>query len=118
MNKALIELLEKKEFEYITIKEICSQAGVNRSTFYLHYENTTDLLNETTQYITDNFLSYFSTGEKNFSFDYLTFESNTLGVCFPAGSLMGHPSGSYMLGIRYEDISHILHPWAIPDSIE
>ena len=56
--------------------------------------------------------------EKNFSFDYLTFESNTLGVCFPAGSLMGHPSGSYMLGIRYEDISHILHPWAIPDSIE
>lgn len=60
MDKALIELLEKKDFEYITIKEICSQAGVNRSTFYLHYENTTDLLNETTQYITDNFLSYFT----------------------------------------------------------
>ena len=70
MNKALIELLEKKDFEYITIKEICEKAGVNRSTFYLHYENTTDLLNETTQYITDNFLSYFSTGEKNFSYDF------------------------------------------------
>ena len=34
---------------YITVKEICEKAGVNRSTFYLHYENTTDLLQETTR---------------------------------------------------------------------
>ena len=60
MDRALIELLEKKNFEYISIKEICAAAGVNRSTFYLHYENTADLLKETTQYITDSFLSYFS----------------------------------------------------------
>ena len=60
MDKALLELLEKKDFEYITIKEICALAEVNRSTFYLHYENTSDLLKETTQYITDSFLSYFS----------------------------------------------------------
>ena len=49
MDKALITLLEKKDFEYITIKEICDTAGVNRSTFYLHYENTFDLLQETTK---------------------------------------------------------------------
>ena len=60
MDKALLGLLEKKDFEYITIKEICAVAGVNRSTFYLHYENTSDLLKETTQYVTDTFLSYFS----------------------------------------------------------
>ncbi len=42
MDKALIEMLEKKDFEYITIKEICEKAAVNRSTFYLHYENTSD----------------------------------------------------------------------------
>lgn len=61
MDKALILLLEKKDFEYITIKEICQTADVNRSTFYLHYDNTADLLKETTQYITDSFFSYFST---------------------------------------------------------
>lgn len=61
MDKALVSLLEKRDFEYITIKEICQTAGVNRSTFYLHYENTADLLKETTQYITDSFFSYFST---------------------------------------------------------
>ena len=59
MDEALIALLEKKEFSYITVKEICETAGVNRSTFYLHYENTSDLLNETTQYILDRFSSYF-----------------------------------------------------------
>jgi len=51
MDEALICLLEKKDFEYITIKEICQEAGVNRSTFYLHYENTRDLLEETVEYL-------------------------------------------------------------------
>lgn len=59
-DKALLSLLEKKSFEYITIREICEEAGVNRSTFYLHYENTSDLLKETTAYVLDNFASYFS----------------------------------------------------------
>ncbi len=58
-NKALLSLLEKKTFEYITISEICETAEVNRSTFYLHYENTCDLLKETTAYVLDNFTSYF-----------------------------------------------------------
>ena len=59
-DKALLSLLEKKPFEYITVSEICETAEVNRSTFYLHYENTSDLLKETTTYVLDNFASYFS----------------------------------------------------------
>ncbi len=50
MDEALIECLEKKELEYITVREICEKAGVNRSTFYLHYENIGDLLNECVEY--------------------------------------------------------------------
>ena len=50
MDEALIECLEKKELQYITVKEICEKAGVNRSTFYLHYETIADLLNECTEY--------------------------------------------------------------------
>lgn len=64
-DKALLSLLEQKPFEYITISEICTKAGVNRSTFYLHYENTSDLLAETTKYLLDSFLSYFSVDTKN-----------------------------------------------------
>lgn len=54
-NEALLKLLEKKPFEYITVSELCKEAGVNRSTFYMHYENTADLLNETTQYVMQYF---------------------------------------------------------------
>ena len=64
MDEALITLLEKKDFEYITIKEICDTAGVNRSTFYLHYENTFDLLQETTRYILDKHFAYYSSETK------------------------------------------------------
>lgn len=36
MDEALLLLLERKEFDSITVREICLKAGVNRSTFYLH----------------------------------------------------------------------------------
>lgn len=78
MDKALIALLEKKDFEYITIKEVCQTAGVNRSTFYLHYDNTNDLLQETTRYITDGFLDYFTVDEKNISQKYIDLDLKEL----------------------------------------
>ena len=65
MDEALIELLETQEFSYISVKSICEKAGVNRSTFYLHYENTSDLLAETLQYILDSFTSCFQTDAKS-----------------------------------------------------
>ena len=65
MDEALLSLLEKKDFIYITVKEICEEAGVNRSTFYLHYENTADLLKETTQYILDKHFSYYNIEKKD-----------------------------------------------------
>lgn len=64
-DKALLSLLEKKSFEYITISELCKEAGVNRSTFYLHYESMEDLLRETTEYVLECFQSYFSAETKN-----------------------------------------------------
>ncbi len=60
MDEAFIELLNKKSFEYITVKEICEVSGVNRSTFYLHYETIGDLLIETAEYIGERFFSRFA----------------------------------------------------------
>ena len=59
MNEALLLLLEKKEYEFITVKEICEKAGVNRSTFYLHYESIDDLLEETIAMINNRFKETF-----------------------------------------------------------
>lgn len=60
MDEALINLLNKKNIEYISIKEICDAAGVNRSTFYLHYESINDLVNETMDYINKKFINCFN----------------------------------------------------------
>ncbi len=60
MDEAFLNILEKKDFAYITVKEICEAAGVNRSTFYLHYETMADLLAECAAYMNERFLSYMA----------------------------------------------------------
>lgn len=46
MDAALIQLLEEKPFQAITVTDVCNVAGAHRSTFYSHYDNTLDLLDE------------------------------------------------------------------------
>ncbi len=67
MDEALIALLEVKDLEYITVKEICEKAGVNRSTFYLHYETIADLMNEAMENVSKRFLSYFMQHSTDFT---------------------------------------------------
>ena len=83
MDEALITLLEKKDFEYITIMEICKTAGVNRSTFYLHYENTFDLLQETTRYILDKHFAYYSSDTKGITERFINCERKDLVFITP-----------------------------------
>lgn len=66
MDIAFLELLEQKDFEYITVKEICKRAGVNRSTFYLHYETISDLLSESVEYMNRHFLDYMKINSVDF----------------------------------------------------
>lgn len=65
MNQALVEILNKKDYEFITIKEICKKAGVNRSTFYLHYDNINELLCETIENANKKFFSCFSENDSD-----------------------------------------------------
>ncbi|MCG7378787.1 TetR/AcrR family transcriptional regulator [Paenibacillus sp. ACRSA] len=49
LKTALIQLIKKKGFHAVSVKDIVEQAGYNRSTFYLHYQDKyilgEDLLN-------------------------------------------------------------------------
>lgn len=44
LQDALIKLLQEKPISQITIKEVCKQADLNRTTFYLHYPHLDALL--------------------------------------------------------------------------
>lgn len=68
-DEALLKLLENKEYEYISVKEICEKAGVNRSTFYLHYESMDDLLKESLEYITKKLINSFDIDTTKFISD-------------------------------------------------
>ena len=66
MDKAFLELIAKKDIDFITVKEICEKAGVNRSTFYLHYETVADIIEESIAYIFDRFLDFMPENTRDF----------------------------------------------------
>ena len=53
IRTALFKLMETKDIAAITISELTSLANVNRRTFYTHYSNITDILDETESEIVD-----------------------------------------------------------------
>ena len=59
MDEAFLSLLEEKDLEIITDKDVCSRAGVSRSTFYLHYESFADLMEESTRLMLGRFRGGF-----------------------------------------------------------
>ena len=46
MQDALIDLMRERPLGSITIKALCEQADVNRSTFYAHYDSIEELLHD------------------------------------------------------------------------
>lgn len=68
MNQALLQLLEKKDIEFISITEITKKAGVSRSTFYLHYDDVYELFEETIENLNKDFeLALFKDTRVNFN---------------------------------------------------
>ena len=59
IREAMLELLKTKSIQKISVRELCDAAGVNRTTFYNHYDGTYEVLTE----IEDHFLSQLSTAD-------------------------------------------------------
>ncbi len=54
LKESFIKLLAKKDISQISIKEICQDADINRSTFYAHYSDQYDLLRKIEDELLDN----------------------------------------------------------------
>ena len=44
IQEAMLTLLDEKDFEHITVQDVCIGAEINRSTFYRHYVDIYDLM--------------------------------------------------------------------------
>jgi AcrR family transcriptional regulator len=54
IRAALISLIEEKGFDAILVSDISDRANINRGTFYLHYQDKFDLLEQTQTEIIDD----------------------------------------------------------------
>lgn len=55
IDKALLECLKKKPFNKITVGLLCEKARINRTTFYKHYRDKYDLLDNYISRVMDDF---------------------------------------------------------------
>lgn len=46
IRKTFMEMLSKQPIQQITVKQLCERAGINRGTFYSHYNDIYDLLHQ------------------------------------------------------------------------
>ena len=60
IQRALFSLLKFRNYNDISIKELCYEAGINRSSFYAHYQDVNDLMIKIEQKLSKNIMSIFS----------------------------------------------------------
>jgi AcrR family transcriptional regulator len=46
LKESMLKILKEKDLDSISVAELCREAGINRSTFYRHYEILRDVLTE------------------------------------------------------------------------
>lgn len=97
---ALLELLDEKPLEKITVTDIANRADVSRGTFYLHYESVSDVISE----LQDNYIQqmdrYFSTLDIPFTVD------NTMLITAECLKFIYHQNqAKYMALIFHQQVS-------------
>lgn len=119
---ALLELMRKKPFQEITIKELSSHAEYDRKTFYRHFSCKEDILKIYCSYILDEMavlqtkmgsltfrsgiLSYYVFWEKHIDFLFLLEKNNLLYFL-----------GEHQDNLIYDNVGKKVQP-EIPDSID
>lgn len=78
LGDALVELMQEKSFDEITVQQVLDRAGVGRSTFYAHYRDKDDLFLSDVE----DFFGMMST--------LLTRHGVSLDRVAPVGELFGH----------------------------
>lgn len=54
LQEGLLRLLEEKDIDHINVSELCDESGINRATFYRHYQMPKDVLTELLRNMVDD----------------------------------------------------------------
>ena len=61
LKESLIRLMQTHPISKISVKMLCEDADINRSTFYTHFTDQYDLLHQIEQVVLDEFSDYMNT---------------------------------------------------------
>ena len=64
LREALFDSLKTKSINHVRVKEICDKAGLNRATFYKHYRDCYDMIEQLQKELLDEFEQVFISNEK------------------------------------------------------
>ena len=64
IETAFLTLILNNNYEDITISQVCKQAGINRSTFYCHYDDINDLVIKIERKFAKGMAGIFNYGER------------------------------------------------------
>jgi AcrR family transcriptional regulator len=114
LQEALISLIAKKEYDAITVDDICVAANVGRSTFYAHYTSKDDLkrsgLDQLRRMLLDRqkeALAPGDTGRGHFGFS-LTLLEHARDHRHHYRALLGSRGGAVALGTIREIVSDLV----------
>ena len=77
IQESLLSLLAEKEYSQISVAELCRRAGINRGTFYLHYNNLRQVIDA----LFDEALSDIHSLLKHISLDAADDDKCVYGLC-------------------------------------
>lgn len=60
LRDALLDLIEERGLEGLTVRDLTEKAGLNRGTFYLHYRDIPDLLEQSKEQIFQGMIQFSS----------------------------------------------------------
>lgn len=86
ITQELIKLMNKKEFNKISITELCNKANVSRISFYRNFESKEDILLKYTDKITSEFIKnqkykYSLNNRKEYIFELFSHLNNHKDYC-------------------------------------
>lgn len=101
IRTSLFKLMESKDISSITISELTAQANINRRTFYTHYSNLTDILDETESDIVNALAAVIS------HFDSTSLADSTYNLFIELNRLVNEQYG-YYFGLMQSDFRGVL----------
>lgn len=122
--KSLRRILLTKQLKEVTVKDICSECGVSRTTFYRNFNNVTDVLSVMLEFFYKDYLNK-RVGKENqllFFFEYWYYHrdlitiitdqnENILKDCMKRHFTKNN-NNIYLTNIKYSILSSILSTWS------